>query len=524
MSSSVTPAVAETNSAGGNTGDPRAGATDAGFSRRRTLLETIEGHANNYTLIRLILAASVIWYHSFGMTLDQSHADRITGAIYPITTVGGLAVQCFFFLSGLFVALSFFRDQSTVGFIAKRGLRIWPGLFVCVTLTAIAVTIGSHGLDAWRYLLQPDFYDYIGNNARLKLTWEIPGVLAGNRSPTVNGPIHTLPLEVKMYVVLGVAGLLRLLRTQLRIVLVSAALLLLVLLRPITFTEPFDVVGYGQAPIAMFFAGMLAFGVASKLRIAAWHGLPLIALFWLSSGVVHTLAFYLIAIWTMLFLGQWTALQRWIRPREDPSYGIYIYGWPCQQLVLLAKPDMNPYLLMICALALAWACALVSWRTVEKPAITFARALAKRWKSRDQATAWHKPWPVGWRLVASLFVLAGVVRLGYTLSNRIDALPQVEMATRIVEFGPHVTRAGETINELPNGDSALWLVLDSTPPANTKVVFDGETLDSQVGDKLITAYVPPRLLAWRGGKKIQLKLRHLDRVEVSNTVEMRVTL
>ncbi len=324
MSSSMTPAFAETDFAGVKTGDSRAAVTDAVFSRPRTLLETIEGHANNYTLIRLILAASVIWYHSFGMTLDQNHADRITAAIYPITTVGGLAVQCFFFLSGLFVTLSFFRDQSTVGFIAKRGLRIWPGLFVCVALTAIAITIASQGLESWRYLLQPDFYDYVGNNARLKLTWEIPGLLTGNRSPTINGPIHTLPLEVKMYVVLGVAGLLRLLRTELRIVLISAALLLMVLLRPITFTEPFDVVSYGQAPIAMFFAGMLAFGVASKLRIAAWHGLPLIALFWLSSGVLHTLAFYLIAIWVMLFLGQSTALHRWIAPREDPSYGIYI--------------------------------------------------------------------------------------------------------------------------------------------------------------------------------------------------------
>lgn len=184
---------------------------------------------------------------------------------------------------------------------------------------------------------------------------------------------------------------------------------------------------------------------------------------------------------------------------------------------------MNPYLLMICALALAWICALLSWRTIEKPAINFARAFAKRWKTRERAPVWDRPWPPGWHLVASLFVLAGVVRVGYAVSNRIEVLPHVEMATRIVEFGPHITRAGEKINELPNGDSALWLVLDSTPPPSTKIVFDGETLDSQVGDKLITAYVPPRLLAWRGGKKIQLKLRHLDRIEVSNTVEMRIT-
>lgn len=523
MSSSVTPTVIESELAEPGQVTFRANALDVGTSRPRTLLETIEGHANNYTLIRLILASSVIWYHSFGMTFDQGHADRITDAILPITTVGGLAVQCFFFLSGLFVALSFFRDQSTVGFILKRSLRIWPGLFVCVALTAIAVTIASRGSDAWRYLLQPDFYDYIVRNGRFDLTWEIPGVLSGNRGQTINGPIHTLPLELKMYLVLGVVGLLRLLRTEMRIVLVSAALLLLVLIRPLTFTEPFVVVDYGQAPIAMFFAGMLAFGMASKLRIAGWHGVPLIAAFWLSSGVVHTLAFYLIAIWIMLFLGQWTSLQRWIHPREDPSYGIYIYGWPCQQLVLLAKPDMNPYLLMICALALAWACALLSWRYIEKPTINFARTLARRWKARKQTSPWVRPWPIGWRLVLVLVLVAGVVRIGYSMSLRSDFLPVVVMNTRIVDFGPHETRAGNKINELPNGDSALWVVLDSTPPEKTRVVFNGAVLDSQVGDKLITAYVPPHLLASAGDKEIRLKLWHLDKVEVSNAVVMHIS-
>ena len=523
MSSSVTPAVAETDAAKSAAAASLASAATAAPSRSRTLLETIDSHANNYTLIRLVLAASVIWYHSFGMTFDQGHDDYLTDALYPITTVGGLAVQCFFFLSGLFVALSFVRDQSTVGFALKRSLRIWPGLFVCVLLTAIAVTVASRGLDAWRYLLQPDFYDYIGHNARFKLTWDIPGVLSGNRGQTINGPIHTLPLEVKMYVVLGVAGLLRLLRTPSRIVVVSAALLLLVLIRPLTFTEPFQVVEYGQAPIAMFFAGMLAFGIASKLRIAAWHGIPLIALFWLSSGVLHTLAFYLLAIWIMLLIGQWTTLQRWIHPREDPSYGIYIYGWPCQQLVLLAKPDMNPYLLMICALALAWACALLSWRYVEKPAINFARTLAQRWNARKQAPPWRIPWPSGWGLLASLLMVAGAVKLGHSMSLRADVLPRTTMSTRIVEFGPHDTRVGKTINELPNGDSAIWLALDSTPPASTRIVFDGEVLDSQVGDKLITAYVPPRLLASAGDKEIRLKLWHLDKVEVSNAVVMHVS-
>ncbi len=35
---------------------------------RTTLRETIDSHANNYTLVRLVLASSVIYFHSFPLS------------------------------------------------------------------------------------------------------------------------------------------------------------------------------------------------------------------------------------------------------------------------------------------------------------------------------------------------------------------------------------------------------------------------------------------------------------------------
>lgn len=497
-------------------------ATTIGAASRPTLLDTIGGHDNNYTLIRLVLASSVIYYHAFGLTFDQGHADHLTNVLYPITTVGGLAVQCFFFLSGLFVALSYHRDRSTVGFVIKRSLRIWPGLFVCIALTATVAAIASRGSEAWRVFVLPEFHEYIRNNAVLHLTWNIPGVFDALRSQTLNGPIHTLPLEVKMYAVLAVLGAIGLIRSRVLLGIASALLMIVVMKWPTLFTEPFDVVGYGQAPIAMFFAGVVAFCVARHLRIAAWQGLPLVLLFAMTDGSPHTITFYLLVGWLMLWIGQWRWLARGFRPKQDPSYGIYIYGWPCQQLVLMAQPDMNPYLMMTLALALAWCCAMLSWRFIEQPAIDLGRSLGRRWQRRREASVSAWPWPDGWCLLAFLMALALVFAMAPKLVRSIDLLPVVPMATRIVAFGPQETIAGASINPLPDGRSAIWMTLDGTPPPSTRVVFDGTALESTVGDRLITAIVPARLLRSPGDKPVFIELRLPDRIERSDAVALVV--
>ncbi|MFP3246769.1 MAG: hypothetical protein RXR20_19760, partial [Paraburkholderia sp.] len=61
------------------------------YSKSRSLREVIESHENNYTLIRAFLAASVIYFHSFHLVKADGYADHLSGALSPITQVGGLA-------------------------------------------------------------------------------------------------------------------------------------------------------------------------------------------------------------------------------------------------------------------------------------------------------------------------------------------------------------------------------------------------------------------------------------------------
>jgi hypothetical protein len=74
--------------------------------------ECIESHENNYTLIRIFLAISVIYFHSFALSNARHLQDHVSDFLLPITSVGGLAVEAFFFLSGLFVAQSLHRENK----------------------------------------------------------------------------------------------------------------------------------------------------------------------------------------------------------------------------------------------------------------------------------------------------------------------------------------------------------------------------------------------------------------------------
>jgi peptidoglycan/LPS O-acetylase OafA/YrhL len=78
----------------------------------------------------------------------------------------------------------------------------------------------------------------------------------------------------------------------------------------------------------------------------------------------------------LLYFGQ-TSLPWLGRPKQDLSYGIYIYGWPSQQITMALSPSLNPYELTFAALALATFFAFISWRFIEKPAIQLGKEISK---------------------------------------------------------------------------------------------------------------------------------------------------
>lgn len=482
----------------------------------KTLRETIESHNNNnYNLVRLILSASVIYFHSFGMS--PGYLDYLSVAMRPVTDVGGLAVQMFFFLSGLFVAQSFHKDARVPSFLLKRFLRIWPGLFICLLVTATVIAAIT-GRSFWRYLTFSSFYDYVLRNSVFDLTWNIDGLLANNSLHALNGSIHTLPMEAKMYGVLAVMGALGLIRTPRRIAIGGVVAFVIALIPGVVERLPFNLfdADYSRTAGALFLAGVTMYGLSSWVRPSLWQGAILIPATMATLGIEHQILFYASAVWVMLMIGQSTVIASLWRPKQDLSYGIYIYGWPCQQICMALSPvHLIPYTLSLAALALASAFAAVSWRLVEKPAIKFGKAFTE--KPAVAVLQKHR------HILGALGIVIAACIGARWMTLRWDFVPVVKMQARIVDFGPHDSRAGAPINRQADGSSALWIKTEGHAPDGTAVIMAGRRLPSQVGASLITAKVDARILATPGEKPISLERRFVDRIERSNVVELRIT-
>jgi len=93
--------------------------------------DILERGRNNFDLVRLAAAASVIVSHSFLIAGGPLSVEPLAGI--SSFTLGQHAVAVFFILSGLLVAASLERNPEPVAFLGGRVLRVFPGLVACAT-------------------------------------------------------------------------------------------------------------------------------------------------------------------------------------------------------------------------------------------------------------------------------------------------------------------------------------------------------------------------------------------------------
>jgi len=83
-------------------------------------------HQNdNFDALRLLGALSVLVSHQFALT------GRPEPALLGIR-LGTIGVLIFFAISGFLVTASWSRDPHAPRFLARRALRVWPALAVCL--------------------------------------------------------------------------------------------------------------------------------------------------------------------------------------------------------------------------------------------------------------------------------------------------------------------------------------------------------------------------------------------------------
>jgi peptidoglycan/LPS O-acetylase OafA/YrhL len=324
---------------------------------------------NNLDLLRLFAAALVIYAHG---PINKLSSGPDVG--YWLTGgrdySGNLAVQFFFFTSGVLVTGSLLNSYIP-RWVAARILRIFPAYILLLIITAFALGPVFTALKVTEYFSSPEVAGYLTNNLGgmvnpCCLQWTLPGVFQSHPNQVVNGAIWTLPWELRCYalvLVLGIAGGLRFR---------GFATLLIVLVGSLEFVSSFQYLGSELWLMPCFAAGMLCAVWQDRIHLRADVALLLLLLAVLSYGQPYSRAIYLPAIfYGSLVLASWPPFAR-LKPKSDLSYGVYLYGWPCQQVVFELVPKLPLLLQDVLSLMAASVFALVSWHLIEKRAIGWA--------------------------------------------------------------------------------------------------------------------------------------------------------
>lgn len=358
------------------------------------------GVGPGFDLLRILLAFYIFYGHALwlsGASSSVTGLAAIAGAALGETADAGAdgfhgwtrpfhvaAVPIFFALSGFLVLGSALRLKATSTFLAFRVLRIFPALVLETALCAFLLGAALTTLPLGRYFSDPVFLRYLGNMAGV-VSFHLPGVFEQNPvAGIVNVNLWTLPAEFGCYFVTALLMMTRLIynRTLFTIAYGLVAIVFLVL----SFTTGFGITQGLLPPVAIvfyFFTGMLFHHWKESLR-AHW------ALFLATGAVAYVLLLFqwsvflapLPAVYCMVLFGMIAIPKLPLISSGDYSYGIYLYGFPITQALLVIAPGVfvgRGFLLLTASSLLTCAFAAFSWHVVEKRALTLKRHLPKGW-------------------------------------------------------------------------------------------------------------------------------------------------
>ncbi|MCP5059067.1 MAG: acyltransferase [bacterium] len=341
------------------------------------------GRDNNYNLLRMAAAVAVIVTHSYA--LSGRSASEPLRAAYPDQelTIARLGVMVFFVISGYLVTKSFVSRGSVAQFVEARVLRIYPALIAAV-LVSLAIGAWASPLPLESFLAHKQVTRYFLVNTTMlhyQVEFFLPEVFWDLPNRIVNGSLWTLPSEVRMYVFVGLLGVLGLLKTRLLFLMALLGLGGLCLSNPALASRL-----VGTTYLAVYFAaGAFCFLFRTALPIST----PLMALFSLLAIAASGTPFFRPGVHIAVVYGTfWFAyvpggILRSYNRIGDYSYGTYIYAWPVQQLILTNSPGVTPLPLAAFATLATLPFAIASWHLLEHPVL---RLKGRTWISRMAGT------------------------------------------------------------------------------------------------------------------------------------------
>ncbi len=350
-----------------------------------TLGSLAHGRDNNFNLVRAVAATAVLVSHAHPIALGEGAEEPLVALTGH--SLGGLSVWAFFAISGFLITMSFARSRTRTEFLLARVLRLFPGLFVSLMLVAFLMGPLVTALPPAAYLADPATWSFVPRNmALLPLQYTLPGVFDDTPYQAVEGSIWTLFHEVMCYAGVFLAGLLGLVARRGAMTLAIAAYLAIWFgvaagLAAEALPLPGRIVSFHQLSLP-FVIGMAFYAWRDRLPLHFGILAALAGLTWALGG---TLFYDPMLALTLSYGVFWVAYVpagaiRAYNRIGDYSYGIYIYAFPVQGLMVWLMGPQTPLFNMMTAFPLTLALSVASWHLVESPALAQRKPLAARLK------------------------------------------------------------------------------------------------------------------------------------------------
>ena len=340
-------------------------------------IKITDGRASGFDYLRFVLAVSVIIFHSAITSYGAEQQERLNSSI--LGGVVNIILPMFFALSGFLVAGSLERSKSISVFLGLRLFRIVPALAVDTAFCALLLGPLMTTLPLANYANSAEFHAYFLNIIG-DIHFTLPGVFQANPSKLVNGQLWTIPVELECYLVLTGLALLGFHRKK--------SWLFFTVIFLTTLLEG-RVLGGMSAPWASrqlllcFITGVLFFAYRDQIRLSMWAFCLAVSV---SFACVEFQSLQYLAGFPVAYVTVYLGLRnptRWnFLQSGDYSYGLFLYGFPIQQLVVALFPMVREwYWNSLICVPLALLFAMASWHLVEK------RVLARKthiFSARDQ--------------------------------------------------------------------------------------------------------------------------------------------
>lgn len=275
---------------------------------------------------------------------------------------GEFAVIGFFILSGYLIVQSWDRAPEAWAFLKKRLLRIYPAFLVASLISVLVV--GPLAANPTRYFAELPVSNVLLRTLLLKMPI-VPNVFQGLHYPLVNGAMWTISREFACYLlvlVLGAPGLLRRRHAWAALTIAAFAVFAWCYARHWDMKEIRLVISFLCGGVFYLYRDVIRLNgkIATLLIAPLALGLCSPAL---AVPVLVTIGAYILLY---AALKHSTILGRF-NQAPDVSYGLYLYGWPTQMLLIWYVPNISPWVVFCVASAISIVMGYMSWHMIEKP-------------------------------------------------------------------------------------------------------------------------------------------------------------